>query len=294
MKYHSEDEDCLLAGKPLKKFNLQISTMIPFDTLGIRYQDYINFKSELPQQSVLPFCAADLPFSMITMEHLEGLVKRDQLKNYPEKDLNRHIFAEYKLENIGHRIKLSLDKNETSWILLNLAALYWRIQGNSFEAIECLRRALYYSYSQGRGMALVSLANILHHTGYSKDASVAVEASLHIMNDKRISFFTLGNIFASLGRYSSAEICFKEALAIQPDFRNARKRLHAVLCERKLQKALEQQHDILKSILEQMEKYQEKQRHYEHDENLLLNGVVPEELQLKKHYQIQKVLSQFR
>lgn len=36
MKYHSEDEDWLQAGKPLKKFNLQISTMIPFDTLGIR------------------------------------------------------------------------------------------------------------------------------------------------------------------------------------------------------------------------------------------------------------------
>ena len=35
-KYHSEDEDCLLAGKPLKKFDLKISTVIPFDTLGIR------------------------------------------------------------------------------------------------------------------------------------------------------------------------------------------------------------------------------------------------------------------
>lgn len=36
MKYHSEDEDCLLAGKPLKYFDLKISTVIPFDTLGIR------------------------------------------------------------------------------------------------------------------------------------------------------------------------------------------------------------------------------------------------------------------
>lgn len=294
MKYHSEDEDCLLAGKPLKNFDLKISTVIPFDTLGIRYTDYIDFKSELPQQSVPPFCATDLPFSMITMEHLEGLVKRDQINNYSEKDLNKHIFAEYQLENIGHRIKYSLEKNETSWILLNLAALYWRIQGNSFEAIECLRRALYYSYSNARGMALVSLANILHHNGFSKDASVVVDASLHFLNDKRISWFTLGNIFASLGRYSSSEICFREALEIQPNFNTAKHRLHAVLCERKLQKALEQQHDILKTILEQMEKYQEKQKNYEHEENILLSRVVPEELQLKKHYQVQKVLSQFR
>jgi hypothetical protein len=45
-------------------------------------------------------------------------------------------------------------------------------------------------------MALVSLANILHHNGFSKDASVVVDASLHFLNDKRISWFTLGNIFA--------------------------------------------------------------------------------------------------
>ncbi len=51
-------------------------------------------------------------------------------------------------------------------------------------------------FSNARGMALVSLANILHHTGYSKDASVAVDASLHFLNDKRLSWFTLGNIFA--------------------------------------------------------------------------------------------------
>ena len=44
------------------------------------------------------------------MEHLDGLMNRDQLKNYPEKDLNKHIFAEYQLETIGHRIKYSLDK----------------------------------------------------------------------------------------------------------------------------------------------------------------------------------------
>lgn len=44
MKYHSEDEDCLLAGKPLKYFDLKISTVIPFDTLGIRFvQSFMQF-----------------------------------------------------------------------------------------------------------------------------------------------------------------------------------------------------------------------------------------------------------
>ena len=45
-------------------------------------------------------------------------------------------------------------------------------------------------------MALVGLANILHHTGYSKDATVLLDASLIFLKDKRISWFTLGNVFA--------------------------------------------------------------------------------------------------
>lgn len=36
-------------------------------------------------------------------------------------------------------------QNSSSWILLNLAAYYWRIKGNALEAVECLRQALYFS-----------------------------------------------------------------------------------------------------------------------------------------------------
>ena len=45
-------------------------------------------------------------------------------------------------------------------------------------------------------MALVSLGNVLQRTGYLKNASVVVNASLHFLKDKRISWFTLGNIYA--------------------------------------------------------------------------------------------------
>lgn len=42
-----------------------------------------------------------------------------------------------------------------------------------------------------------------------------------------------------------------------------------------------------------MENYQEKQKKFENDENVMLSRVVPEELQLKKHYIIEKTLAQF-
>jgi len=36
-------------------------------------------------------------------------------------------------------------QNNTSWVLHNMAAFYWRIKGEAGQAIECLRRALHYS-----------------------------------------------------------------------------------------------------------------------------------------------------
>ena len=36
-------------------------------------------------------------------------------------------------------------QNATSWVLLELATLYWRARGNPYQAIECIRRALHYT-----------------------------------------------------------------------------------------------------------------------------------------------------
>ena len=41
-------------------------------------------------------------------------------------------------------------QNSTSWVLSNLAALYWRVVGQGQLAIKCLKHALYYSNEQNR------------------------------------------------------------------------------------------------------------------------------------------------
>ena len=47
-------------------------------------------------------------------------------------------------------------QNSSSWVLLNVASLYWRVQGDTVEAIKCLRQALYFSPSNARvGIFLV-------------------------------------------------------------------------------------------------------------------------------------------
>lgn len=135
------------------KHCLKILDLITYSTI-FRYTDYIDFQSELPQKSVAPFCAADLPFSMITMEHLEGLMNRDQLKNYAEKDLNKHIFAEYQLETIGHRIKYSLDKVRQeypmNWIQLERYILQVQTLSQNLTGLKIdvnFAKTLYWAFS---------------------------------------------------------------------------------------------------------------------------------------------------
>ena len=41
-------------------------------------------------------------------------------------------------------------QNSTSWVLSNLAALYWRVVGQGQLAIKCLKHALYYSNEHNR------------------------------------------------------------------------------------------------------------------------------------------------
>ena len=76
--------------------------------------------------------------------------------------------------------------------------VYWGVKWSFFPPIQYEEKneVFFLFSSNARGMALVSLANILHRTGYSKDASIVVDASLHFLSDKKIGWFTLGNIFA--------------------------------------------------------------------------------------------------
>ena len=45
------------------------------------------------------------------------------------------------------------------------AALYWRVQGNAVEALNCIRHSLYYAPNDMRDIPLISLANVMHRSG---------------------------------------------------------------------------------------------------------------------------------
>ena len=67
-----------------------------------------------------------------------------------------------------------------SWILYNLATLYWRIVGNTINGLECARRALYFVPDEYRDVPLLNLANILYRVGRVDDAIVLMREALSI------------------------------------------------------------------------------------------------------------------
>ena len=66
------------------------------------------------------------------------------------------------------------------WVLYNLAGLYWRIIGNNYHGVECLRRSLHLSPPEYRDVPLNNLANILYRWGRIDDALIVMKDALNI------------------------------------------------------------------------------------------------------------------
>ncbi|KAK3763690.1 hypothetical protein RRG08_058200, partial [Elysia crispata] len=166
-----------------------------------------------------------------------------------------------------------------------MAAFYWRIKGNPYHAVECIRRALHHSPRLQKDVALISLANIMHRARFSNEAAILVHAALEVSKELKCrNHFTLGNIYAVLGEYNKSIICFENTLKIQPDFEAASKRRHAVLCHSKLEMALEAQHRSLQRTLEDLKDYQRKHDLYQSQSDKLLAEQVPHEVKIAQHH----------
>ena len=54
--------------------------------------------------------------------------------------------------------------------MYNLAGLYWRVVGNNYHGIECLRRSLHFVPADYLDVPLVNMANILYKWNKIDDA----------------------------------------------------------------------------------------------------------------------------
>ena len=105
------------------------------------------------------------------------------------------------MEEMATEISHAITENSTSWELSSVAALYWRVKGNSEQAVTCLRHSLYYAPHQMKDIPLVSLANILHRAGLYNDAIIVTNQALEISPSLVVIHFTMANIYVSKVTY---------------------------------------------------------------------------------------------
>lgn len=106
--------------------------------------------------------------------------------------------------------------------MLNQIGNYWRIRGNTYQAIECFRRAL--SLSPDNSDVLLNLARILFNLKYYDDAIFLTRESLkkkHEERDSWLQHYTLGEIHKATGQYPEAIVHFKKVLELNPSFHAA-------------------------------------------------------------------------
>lgn len=76
------------------------------------------------------------------IDELQAMHSRKKLKQPQEKILMKLTPPNMDLNSLGHNLAQKLHHNKTSWLHLNLASIYWRIKGDSYNALECARRAI--------------------------------------------------------------------------------------------------------------------------------------------------------
>nr|XP_056706766.1 tetratricopeptide repeat protein 17 isoform X2 [Euleptes europaea] len=128
------------------------STWLAVSAKNIDITDHIDFATQLQEPAMEPVCNANLPASMHTLDHLQGVANRASLHYTGEsqlkevlQNLGKDHYPPQSLEQVGTRIAKVLEKNQTSWVLSSMAALYWRVKGQGKKAIDCLRQALHHT-----------------------------------------------------------------------------------------------------------------------------------------------------
>eukprot|EP00056_Hartaetosiga_gracilis_P007150 m.104724 g.104724 ORF g.104724 m.104724 type:complete len:1543 (+) comp12643_c0_seq3:38-4666(+) len=212
-------------------FNLSVGPFLAH--AGIRITSVLDLEKVKKKRGITsPVCDSTLPFSMTDFQHLQGVAERASLVLLPETSLTKYIWMEYNatssvppsfLSDFGAAlgVKLALKQNQNNWALYFLSSLYWRIKGSAENAIECLRRSLFYSPTLFSHISLTSLANVLILTGYNDDAIAILDVAQSHNQNFYATFLLHGAALAKSGRLSESNIALDTAGVIKPSLKLA-------------------------------------------------------------------------
>ncbi|KAM8939986.1 LOW QUALITY PROTEIN: tetratricopeptide repeat protein 17 [Pelodytes ibericus] len=219
------------------------STWLAVSAKNIDITEHVDFSTQLQEPGVEPLCNANMAASMHTLDHLYGIANRaaihytgeSQLKEVLQ-NLGKDKYPPQSLEQVGTRIMKVLEKNQTSWVLSSMAALYWRVKGQGKKAIDCLRQALHYAPHNMKDVPLISLANIFHNAKLWNDAIIVATMAVEIAPHFVVNHFTLANVHVAMEEFEKAMQWYESTLKLQPEFAPAKDRIRAIQCHLLLKK----------------------------------------------------------
>ncbi|CAF99942.1 unnamed protein product, partial [Tetraodon nigroviridis] len=215
------------------------STWLAVSVKNIDITEHIDFATPLQEPAAEPLCNANLAASMHTLDHLSGVANRASIHYTGEsqllevlQNLGKDKFSPQSFEQIGTRIAKVLEKNQTSWVLSSMAALYWRVKGQGKRAIDCLRQALNNAphRMKAKDVPLISLANIFQNARLWEDALTVARMAVEIAPRFVVSHFTLANIYLTMEEFEKAMRWYESTLKLHPEFAPAKDRLKSIQC----------------------------------------------------------------
>uniref|UniRef100_A0A673BY98 Tetratricopeptide repeat domain 17 n=1 Tax=Sphaeramia orbicularis TaxID=375764 RepID=A0A673BY98_9TELE len=213
------------------------STWLAVSAKNIDITEHIDFATPLQEPAAEPLCNANLAASMHTLDHLAGVANRAAIHYTGEsqlrevlQNLGKDKYLPQSFEQVGTRIAKVLEKNQTSWVLSSMAALYWRVKGQGKRAIDCLRQALNYAPHHMKDVPLISLANIFQNARLWEDALTVARMAVEIAPHFVVNHFTLANVYIAMEEFEKAMRWYESTLKLQPEFAPAKDRLRTIQC----------------------------------------------------------------
>ena len=160
-------------------------------------------KKKSAKKTKTPKCQTPAKFSMNLYLHLPSIsldtppfegVAEEVLGEAAWAGINSGRDTPLTHTEIGTLLTSAMSKNKTSWVLNNLAALFWRIEGDAHEATRCLLGALSTSPYEMKDVALIQLANVLYLAKAYDDAIILVKAALAISSNTYAANYLHGSI----------------------------------------------------------------------------------------------------
>ncbi|KAL6265599.1 hypothetical protein P5V15_002393 [Pogonomyrmex californicus] len=253
----NSNSDCFLWDKSLD-IDVHASLIIDYRLKdGIDQTDYMLYNVVANSKQTVPDCQRTFPldFSIYTFEHLKAMQNRKNLTQYEELDLMKYLPLNTDLNQFGHQLAYSLSRNNTSWVYLNLASIYWRIKGNAYNALECSRRAIVCAPRQYRDIPLLTTAGILHAARYSGEAAIILHAAIDHNPTESYHHLALGHVYTSLGDFDRSAACYDNCLKLAPDTLEAKQMKYAILCHRSLETSLLLFDQRLRNVLTEIHAY---------------------------------------